>query len=198
MTAPVQPTPLDRLLTSVRNLIRSEFPAYTYLGVWEYTIQGVNSSTGAIDADPVDTTIPLPVLAGIPLKSPILAEQAVQATRGSLCLIEFINADPTRPNVVSIGATIFEGTIDAAQTVNLGPSAGQVQLGFATSPIARMSDTCVVYFSVTAPFACVGVVTTPPSVPFGSFTGTYIPGTAPGVPSPMPGIIGTGSSKVFA
>ena len=196
MSEPTQPTALDRLLTAIRNLIRAELPQYTYVGLYEYTIQAVNSATGAVDLAPTDTTIPLPLLSNIPLKASLLGE-IVQATRGTLALVEFINADPTRPEVISIGATIFEGTIDASQTVNIGPS-GKVNLGFAQSPIARVNDTCVIYFDAATPLVLTGAVTTPPAVPFGALVGTITIGPMPGVPFPCTGIIGSGSSKSFA
>jgi hypothetical protein len=196
MAEPVQPSNLDRLLTAVRNLIRAELPSYTYCGLYEYTIQAVNSGTGAVDLSPTDTTIPLPLLSAIPLKPSLLGEM-VQATVGSLALVEFVNSDPTRPEVVSIGATIFEGTIDATQTLNIGPS-GKVNLGAAQSPVSRINDTCVIYFDASVPLVLTGVLTTPPATPFGTFAGTMVIGPSPGVPSPCTGIIGSGSTKVFA
>lgn len=198
MSEPVQPSPLDRLLTALRNLIRAELPQYTYCGLYEYTIQAVNPSSGAVDLAPTDTTIPLPLLSAIPLKTSLLGESVI-ATTGSLALVEFVNSDPTRPVVVSIGATIFMGTIDASQTVNVGPS-GSVNLGIAASPLSRINDTATIYFDVSVPLVLAGVVTTPPAVPFGAFAGTITigPPTPPGVPFPCPAIIGSGSTKVFA
>jgi hypothetical protein len=198
MSAVTAPTANDRLLAAIRSLIRAEFPTFDYLGVYEYSIQGVNPSDNSIDCSPTDTTIPLPTVSALPLKTSLVGE-SVEATVGTLCLVEFVNADPSRPVVVSIGATIFNGTIDASQQVNVAPSASSLGLGNASSPIARTSDACVIYFDVSTPLTLTGTVTTPPAVPFGALVGTLTvgPPTPPGVPFPCPGIIGSGSTKVF-
>src|SRR5208337_1995713 len=109
-------------------LIRAEFPQYTFCGVYGYTIQAINSGTGAIDCEPTDTTLSLPPLSNVPLRASILGETCL-ATMGSPCLVEFVNADPTKPNIISVGSTVFSGTMDATNVFNVGPSATSVSLG---------------------------------------------------------------------
>jgi hypothetical protein len=207
MSKPIDPTPADRLLSSVRAIIRSVFPNYDFIGLYEYAIQGVSAS-GIIDATPTDTTIPLPPLSGLTLRPSLVGENVV-ATVGTLCLVEFINADPSRPQVVSIGETIFEGTIDAIDTVNVGPSASSVELGVAASPVSRQGDAAVIYFDVATPLLITGTVynapspsnptgaTTTPGMFVGTLTLESPPPAAPGTPVPCPGIVTSSSTKVF-
>ena len=124
MSAPIQPTEADRLLTAIRSIIRAELPQYTYLGLYEYAVQATDGTT--IDCDPTDTTIPLPSLARVPLRSSIQGERA-KPTVGSRCLIAFVNADPTRPICVSAD-----------------PVAQTVQIAGGSLAAARVTDAVVV------------------------------------------------------
>ena len=195
MSAPVQPTALDRLLTALRNLIRAEFPQYTYSGCYEYSIQAVNSSTGAIDAQPTDGSISLPSLANVTMGPSILGEMA-QATMGNTCLVEFINADPTKPRIIGLNPTNFNGTIDAATQVNVGPSASQVNLGAAQMPMARTTDTCSVYFPPGSSITIVGVTIPPGGVISASVQ--FITDPISNTPLPCVGLIGPASTTVFS
>ena len=194
MSQPVQPTALDRLLTSIRNLIRGEFPQYTFAGLWEYSIQAVNS-TGTLDLQPTDTTISLPDLSNVGFSPSLLAESSM-ATMGSTCLVEFVNGDPTRPRVISIGATVFMGTIDASQTINVGPSASSVNLGAAQMPTARTTDTVSVYFPPGTTLTIVGVTIPPGGVVSASVQ--FITDPISNTPLACVGLIGPGSTAVFA
>jgi hypothetical protein len=196
MSEPIFPSPLDRLMSAIRALIREEYPQYTYTGLYGYTIQSINSSTGTIDAQPTDTTIPLPGLSNIPL-SPSLIGDMCLATSGSTCLVEFVNADPTRPVVVSIGATIFTGTIDASQAMTIGPSASTVNLGAAAMPISRISDTANVYFPMGTTITIVGVAL-PPTPGAVSASLQFITDPISNTPLACAGIIGSGSTVGFS
>lgn len=196
MSAVVQPTPLDRLLTALRNLIRQEFPQYTYAGVYQYTIQAINSGTGAIDAEPTDTTLSLPPVANVPLRSSILGETCL-ATMGSTCLVEFVNADPTKPNIISVGSTVFSGTMDATNVFNVGPSASSVNLGAAQLPVARSTDTVAVYFPPGASVTVVGITLVPPGGVV-SATVQFITDPISNTPLAAIGVIGPASTTVFS
>ena len=195
MTSPVQPTAQDRLFTAIRNLIRAEFPQYTYCGVYEYSIQAVNSGTGAVDCEPTDTTISLPNLSNV-LFSPSLLAESCTATMGSTCLVEFVNSDPTRPRIVSVGPTVFMGTLDASQTMNIGPSAGSVNLGAAQMPTARTTDTVSVYFPPGTTLTIAGVAI-PPALGVVTATLQFTLGPG-GPPLACVGLIGPASTAVFA
>lgn len=101
MSEPVSPTSFDRLLASLRSIIRAEFPQFTYGGLYEYAIQSLSGNT--VSCDPVDTSIPLPSLANVELRPSILGESVTSPVLpGSRCIVGFINSDPTRPFILSI------------------------------------------------------------------------------------------------
>jgi hypothetical protein len=177
----------DRLLVAIRALVAAEFPTLTYAGIYEYTVQSATATS--IDAAPADTSIGLPAISGARLKSGVLAEGCV-AVVGATCLVEFVNADPTRPVVVSVGS-IVDGTIDATADLEFGPSAAIVALGAAESPVARVGDACVLYFDGST-LVLTGTITTPPSTPYGTFIGTLA------IVGPCPGIVNVGSGRSFA
>lgn len=122
MSEPVQPTPLDRLLTAIRLIIRAELPQLTYFGTYEYSIQSNSGST--VDVAPVDTTISLPAMNGVPLISSLQGQVVVP--NSGLCRIRFINGDPSQPIVVGIVSLPNSTTIDATGQFSIGPSASKV------------------------------------------------------------------------
>ncbi len=92
----------ERLLASLRDLIRREVAATSFYGVYEYVI-GPSIGLGlvtTIDATPTDSRMPsltsVPLF-GIGVVSPPIA--------GTKCRIRFINGDRKRPECISIGDT---------------------------------------------------------------------------------------------
>lgn len=154
---------LDRLLAALRLLVRNELARMTYLGVYEYTVQG--ASPGTVDASPA-SSLPLPTLSGVPLLPSILGQTATPAARGALCRIRFVNGDPTRPVCVGIAAPTVDAAVDATGTLSLGHSA-TVVVGGGTKPIARSGDAVTMLF------------------PQGTFTGVLTP------PGGSPTVLGT-------
>lgn len=122
MSEPVQPTALDRLLTAIRLIIRAELPQLTYFGTYEYSIQSNSGST--VDIAPVDTTVSLPSMNGVPLISSLQGQVVVPNT--GLCRVRFINGDPSQPIVVGIVSLPSSTTIDATGQLSIGPSASKV------------------------------------------------------------------------
>ena len=122
MSEPVQPTALDRLLTAIRLIIRAELPQLTYFGTYEYSIQSNSGST--VDIAPVDTTVSLPSMNGVPLISSLQGQVVVPNT--GLCRVRFINGDPSQPIVVGIVSTPSSISIDATGQLSIGPSASKV------------------------------------------------------------------------
>jgi hypothetical protein len=107
----IPPTDNDRLLASLRKIIRAEFPQLTYMGFWEYAVEATDGTT--VDCSPTDTNIPLPSLAKVPLLSGIMGEIAPSVV-GQTCLIVFLNGDPTRARCISVGgATEHVATTEA-------------------------------------------------------------------------------------
>jgi len=129
---------LDRLMANIRRIVRSEFPNYTYQGIYEYSIQSVSDSL--VDADPVDTSIGLPSIAKMPMRSSVLGE-AVKPTVGNLCLVMFVNGVPSRPIVISCSGPNEEIEINATSTASIASSASIVTIGGSGPPCARLGDT---------------------------------------------------------
>jgi hypothetical protein len=186
MTGPVAPTAADRLLAAVRAIIRAEVPTFTYAGTYEYSVQGSSGTT--VDLSPVDTSISLPSMTGLPVKPSILAEVVGGIQAGQLALVQFVNADPTRPVVVSLEMPSQTATLDATQTTTLGSnSTVSVALAAGTAPIARQGDMITV-FLLPSPSMVSGVL-----APLGlNFVGvvTFV--------SPATGMITGGNPKVQA
>jgi len=125
--AAIAPTVTDRLMAYFRMLVRAEFPRMTFLGCYEYAIQG--GGPGSYTIAPTDPTIPLPGSGGIPLR---LSCATATLPQGSLVLIMFVNGDPSRPFIFSGAPVPQVQTIDASQQLNLGPSAPLVALAQAS------------------------------------------------------------------
>jgi len=118
----------DRLLELIRKLIRSEFPNYSYMGVYEYAIQSAQKMV--VDADPTDTTIGLPSIMKLPLKSSILGEE-VEPIVGKLIYIMFANGRRTKPIVISCEPSNKTIEFDALS----------IKIGGTGPPAARLGDT---------------------------------------------------------
>lgn len=146
MSQAVAPTFADRLLASFRALVRAEFPQLTYVGVYEYTITG--SASSSIECRPTDTTIPLPALSKVTLLPSVLGESVAPPSSGS-CLIAFVNADPTRPVCISITSPSKTATVDATQSMSIGPSASSVSIAGGAIPAARAGDMAGIFPIVT-------------------------------------------------
>lgn len=91
---------VERLRTDIRAMIRAEIASLSYGFVWEYTVSSSNATNGTVDATPSDAR--MPPLTKVPL-APELGAAAPSA--GSKCRIRFVNADPSRPEVVSFGSS---------------------------------------------------------------------------------------------
>jgi hypothetical protein len=175
---------IDRLLDSFRALVRAEFPALTFLGIYEYTVQ--SSSSATVDLVPTVTSIGLPVLTGVALRASVLGELVTGAAVGALALIEFVNGDPTRPICVSLSSPAQTATVDATGTLTLGPSAQSIELAGGLAPVARQGDAVTVYL---------GTGTTPISGTIDGATSFFGTITFAG---PATGIIVAGNPKVTA
>jgi hypothetical protein len=179
----------DRLLGAIRRVIREEFPALSFAGLYAYTVETVDAGAGVFDASPEDVSLGLPTLAGLTVRGGILADTSTPKA-GTEVLVEFIDADPRRPVIVSVGPAIVDGAVDATTELALGPSAKSVMLGGGVQEIARKTDACVVYFDAFTPLVLAGAVTTFGGTPVGPFVGTLAVFRA------CPGTITSGSAKV--
>ncbi len=183
--------PLDRYLEPIRAIIRAELPNLAYLGTWEYEIVGVNAD-GTVNAAATPGA-PVPNLNNIGIRSGPDGSTATP-TVGNKCDVRFINGDPTRPAIVGNRAIVKSVTVDATDTVNVGPSVSNaVILAAGIAPIARMGDAVAVYFG-TPPVGLhiQGTFTVGSPTQPGSFDGTIT------MAGPACGVITTGSPDVLA
>lgn len=164
MSQPIQPTVKDRLLTAFRALVRAEFPQYSYLGIYEYSVTGVNldptallTSTAtpvtSIDATPTDTTISLPSISKLALKPSIIGGNS-SPTVGSICQIMFSNGDPTKPICMSCDA------VDEAQLI-AGGSAPTEHLMTAKATALMIYNSWVAIMAVCPPGPLTSVIIQP-------------------------------------
>ncbi len=123
---------LDRLITNIRAIIRSEFPNYAFLGVYEYAIQFAGDT---VNADPVDTTIGLPSIADMRMAAGLIGG-TVKPTVGKICYVVFLNGDRTKPRVIGAEGDADEITVNATTSIKFG--AGSL-------PVARGTDMAGIY-----------------------------------------------------
>lgn len=120
---------LNRIITVIRRLIRSEFANYTYLGRYEYSIQSVEGNI--LNANPTDTTLSLPNVRA-QMKPGLLGEEVVP-TPGKLCHVMFLNGSPAKPIIVSCEGNNVTSSINATTMVQL--AGGVLPVARATDPI---------------------------------------------------------------
>lgn len=140
---------LDRLIANIRAIIRSEFPNYAFMGVYEYVIQGTGDT---INADPVDTTIGLPSIADMPMAAGLLGE-IVEPTIGKICYVIFLNGDRTKPRVIGAEGSPLTVALEATTSIELTApdvtisassatiSAGTTSIGTAATGVATVGTT---------------------------------------------------------
>ena len=112
------PTPDDRLLAALREIIRERFPGLAYAGVYEYAVQSVGAGTVELlpTADIPFTSLP-------PVAFPLAAYLITSLTLGTTCLVAFVNADPSRPTLVPrVGDKVRITAADMAAAVLVSPS----------------------------------------------------------------------------
>ena len=182
----------DRILDPLRAIVREEVAAFLFLASWEYTVDGVNGD-GTINCSISGAPASLPTsLNNVPV-SPGPEGAVSTPTVGNVCTIRFVNGNPARYRVVGNAPLVKSVTIDATDTVNIGPSVSNaVVLAGGNAPSAGMGDAAQVYFPTAPMVLTVGIRTAPgASVPLGTFTAT-ITIVGPGV-----GSIITGNPKVL-
>ena len=119
---------VDRIIASLKAIIRGELPRLTFLGVYEYAVQRVAANGSTLDASPTNTTLGLPGLQGVTLRNGV-AGTVCRPAAGSLVAIGFLNGDPTRPFVHGG----FDGS--NAQSITLqGGSVAAARGGYTSVP----------------------------------------------------------------
>jgi hypothetical protein len=110
----------DRALAAFRDLVRACLPQLALLGVWEYRVDAVASST-SVDCSPLDPSLGLPGAVRATLQPSILGERVTPSV-GSVVLVAFVNGNAARPIVIAgdpnatpSAATLLGGTAYAAR-----------------------------------------------------------------------------------
>ena len=110
-------TPLDRLWQSFRALVVAEIRATVgYPGTYEYSIIRADGST--VDATPTNTTIGLPSINNLPLRtSPI---GPLTPSKDRLCHVVFLSGDARAPRVTWVQPGDGPGIVRIGDDVNAG------------------------------------------------------------------------------
>lgn len=124
----------DRLLSDVRAIIQAELASLAYSGVWEYRIASGDSDK--VSAVPTDKR--MPDLTNVEMLPGLLGEK-VTPKPGSLCRLAFVNADPSRPFVMSIDGDPILAEMKALVT----------KIGDGLLPAVKTGD-------FAGPFPCIG------------------------------------------
>lgn len=148
----------DRMLGPILGIIDQRVAPARFYGRYRYSIS--NPSTTTVDATPIDSSIGLPSLQGVPLDSDSIATYV--PPDGGECHIMFLDGKPTMPRVVWTAGT--------ATVVNV--LGGKV-------PAARQGDATTSFLPPTLLISLLGTVSGSP------FSGT---GTVT-IPNPISGSI---------
>jgi hypothetical protein len=131
----------------------------TFSGLYSYSVAAV--SNGTVSCTPQDQSSGLPAIAFIMSESSLLGETSAPAI-GQAVLVEFLDADPSKPRIVGADPTVTSSAFDATGTVNLAPS-GTVNIGGSSGqPIARQNDVCAIYLPPGSVIPLTGVMAAGP------------------------------------
>ncbi|HEX4335768.1 MAG TPA: hypothetical protein VH062_07625 [Polyangiaceae bacterium] len=165
-----EPTPLDRLLNSLRALIRAELAEVPFLGAYEYAVvtsDGTASSPAStVDAEPLDKTLNLPDLAKVPIRLPY----GVTPPVGALCTIQFLNGNPAKPMVVNFNDPMTLMVFAGGKLPNArqGDMVAVTLGGPSAAATAVMTAFAAQFVSPTGP--CVWTPAGPPTIAYGLIT----------------------------
>jgi hypothetical protein len=180
----------DRLMVSIRAMIRAEGEALLFAGTYEYSVHASRpgpaapdgSATTLVDVLPVDASLPLPPITNLPLRSSTWGEAVSGVVDGQLCRVAFLDCSRAKPVVVGLQAVSVDATVDATGSVTLGSAQTPlVPLAGGGSPVARQQG-------------LVSIIPPPGSaVVTGLVNGVPFTGTATGIPPGGSGIITGGN-----
>lgn len=140
----------DRMKVSLTAFVRSLTQRYDYAAVYPCVVLGQNGD-GSLELRPESPAVPAQSKVPVRWPAPGIAKATVSA--GARVLLEFENADPTRPIV-----TAWENDGERTELVF---DRGEGLEG--TSPVARKGDALIAYFG--PPFAVLpGSTTVPPTL----------------------------------
>jgi hypothetical protein len=188
---PADPSALDRLLLSLRTLIRAQAPTLTLFGTFEYVVhasRGSGEST-VVDVSPVDTSLPLPSATNLPLRPASLGESVQGVVSGQKCRVEFLDANPAKPVVTGLQAVSGAVTVNASSSLAIGSASTPiVAIGGGLIPVGRQGDAVTISLPPPVP---------PPTIS-GLVNGLGFTGTMTGLPPAVAGMLTGGQSNVKA
>lgn len=129
----------SRRLDAWRTLLDQLDPNRAFRATWEYRL--VTKSGNRVNLQPVLTSSGMPDLSNVKIR-PGLAGSKSSLALGCVVLVTFVNGSPNKPQVTSVedadggGFLPLTTSIDAQTTVNLGG---------ASSPVARLGDVAGIY-----------------------------------------------------
>jgi hypothetical protein len=130
----------SKRLEGWRKLFAQLDPRAQYRGAWEYRV--VSQFGKRVDLQPARSSLGLSDLRNVRMRPGVSGAKSM-VRLGELVLVAFVNADPSRPVVLShedadgSGFTPFSTTLDVSLELKLGGD-------LAVQPVARMGDTCLV------------------------------------------------------
>lgn len=115
----------SRLTGALAELVRQLLPDLRYYGTYEFRVSG--QSADRLNVQPVRASIGLPELARVPVSYGVHGWKNM-VDPGTIALVTFVNALPTRPVVVGFAPdpTALFGVARMNDTVQAGPFAGVI------------------------------------------------------------------------
>ncbi len=120
-------------LATMRKLFEGLFPDLPYLGTWEYRVVLLNGNR--LDLQPVRSSSGMPDLQRVEMR-PGIAGAKSTLVPGCRVLVTFVDADPTRPQVIAFEDSDGGGFLPLVTDI----SATLVKLNGGVRPIAALGD----------------------------------------------------------
>lgn len=133
---------MSPIAAAVRAIVEELFPRRHFTGDFEFSVQ--SQTDGLVDLRPVDTSLQLPSLRGIPFRG--APGIAATLNPGARVIVRFVNSDPGRPYVAGIvgeddaGHAVVTLRVSADQSITLGDAGTQVNAGGAQAIVLRNGE----------------------------------------------------------
>lgn len=156
----------DQLRDATGAIVRETFPRYDFLAKYRYRVVKMNPGDDRTQLQAVRKLAGLPDLLPVSIL-PGMAGLSAMLTPGSIVLVEFIEGDPSLPIVSHFEAKGGAGFLpvslflDATSAVNIGATAGAINLGDALGAVVRYGD----QVAIASPNPVAGVISFTPGPP---------------------------------